>query len=151
MPRPSKPPVTTHGIFLYSTRTKKILACHATNSPWNRWSIPKGLGDPGEDSFHAAARELQEETGIDLSEIHIVKKHSLPAVKYQKQNKLLKSFLVVTDTDLDKHDFCCHTLVNNEFPEVDKWKWIEPEQMKTLLHETQQKHFEEINTIIAAA
>jgi 8-oxo-dGTP pyrophosphatase MutT (NUDIX family) len=40
----------------------RILLGHATRSP--RWDIPKGEAEPGEDFAEAAARELQEETGL---------------------------------------------------------------------------------------
>src|SRR6185295_19485258 len=95
-----KKALVTCGIYLYSIPLKKILVCHATNSPWNKWSIPKGLQDEGEELYAAAARELYEETGVSLKELHLVNALQLPAVKYQKQNKLLESFLVLTDADL---------------------------------------------------
>ena len=41
---------------------ERILLGHATRSP--RWDIPKGEAEPGEDFAEAAARELQEETGL---------------------------------------------------------------------------------------
>ncbi len=41
---------------------ERILLGHATRSP--RWDIPKGEADPGEGFAEAAARELQEETGL---------------------------------------------------------------------------------------
>jgi putative (di)nucleoside polyphosphate hydrolase len=40
----------------------RLLLGHATRSP--RWDIPKGLAEPGEPSSGAAARELEEETGL---------------------------------------------------------------------------------------
>lgn len=40
----------------------RILLGHATRSP--RWDIPKGLAEPGEALVGAAARELEEETGL---------------------------------------------------------------------------------------
>ncbi|OFY85627.1 MAG: hypothetical protein A3F72_10700 [Bacteroidetes bacterium RIFCSPLOWO2_12_FULL_35_15] len=138
----------TCGIYLYNTKNKKILVCHATNSPWNKWSIPKGLKDEGEDSYIAACRELKEETGIDIRNLHILQTLSLPAIKYKRQNKILESYLIFTDSDLDNFSFNCKMLVNDEFPEVDGWKWISLSKMKDYLHESQQKNFEEINTLI---
>lgn len=40
----------------------RLLLGHATRSP--RWDIPKGMAEPGEPSSNAAARELEEETGL---------------------------------------------------------------------------------------
>jgi 8-oxo-dGTP pyrophosphatase MutT (NUDIX family) len=40
----------------------RLLLGHATRSP--RWDIPKGMAEPGEPSSSAAARELEEETGL---------------------------------------------------------------------------------------
>jgi 8-oxo-dGTP pyrophosphatase MutT (NUDIX family) len=39
-----------------------LLLGHATHSP--RWDIPKGIAEPGEAFAAAAARELDEETGL---------------------------------------------------------------------------------------
>ncbi len=50
----SKPTLITCGTYLYCTVNQNIIACHATNSSWNIWSIPKGLKDAGESSFDAA-------------------------------------------------------------------------------------------------
>jgi 8-oxo-dGTP pyrophosphatase MutT (NUDIX family) len=148
MTNKTKTPVTTCGIFLYDTVQKKILACHASKSSWKTWSIPKGLKEDGEDCYTAAARELREETGISLEELNIRKTYSLETVKYQKQNKFLESFLVITDTDLSKFHFECSTFVHDKYPEIDKWKWIEPITIKEVLHESQQKHYERIIELI---
>jgi 8-oxo-dGTP pyrophosphatase MutT (NUDIX family) len=44
---------------------KRVLLGHATRSP--RWDIPKGEAEEGEDFATAAARELYEETGLDVA------------------------------------------------------------------------------------
>lgn len=141
-------PAITCGIYLYNTVNRKILACHATNSPWNRWSIPKGLKEPGEKSFDAAARELLEETGVDIHQLNILATHTLPPVKYLKQNKILESFLVITDSDLTNTRFVCTTLINHAFPEVDSWKWISLDAVPKYLHESQQKNVEFIVSLL---
>ncbi|MFY9307711.1 MAG: NUDIX hydrolase [Bacteroidia bacterium] len=144
------PTSTTCGIFLYSTLLKKILACHATNSPWNRWSIPKGLKDDGETIFEAASRELMEETGLDIKELNVLAIHSLPAVKYKKQNKILESFLVITGSEIASYPFKCSTLIDDRFPEVDSWKWISLELAPKYLHESQLQHLERISSLLPA-
>ena len=135
------------GIFVYSTKTKKILVCHATRARWDSWSIPKGLREGGEDEFGAAVRELYEETGIDLRTVKVASVHRLPKTTYRKQRKQLVSFLVVTPADFSQYAYTCHTLVNDTYPEIDKWKWISLEEAE-ILHETQQEVIGEIKSIL---
>ena len=143
-----KTTVITCGIYLYDTLQKKILVCHATRSRWNQWSIPKGLPDEGESLSEAGVRELYEETGIVLDQLHVIARHKFPPVKYQKQNKQLESFLVITDSDLSNQKFTCHSYTENSFPEVDKWKWISLEEAEKLIHEAQQKNLKKIAEFI---
>jgi len=143
-----KPTVVTCGIYLFSIQSKKVLLCHATHAAWNSWSIPKGLPDKEEELYAAAVRELYEETGIALKQLHIISVHALEAKKYQKQNKMLESFLVLTDSDLSEHTFVCHSLTEKQFPEVDKWKWVSLEEAKKMLHETQEKNISAIEELI---
>lgn len=131
--------IATCGIYLYSKQLKKILVCHSTNASRNSWSIPKGIKNNNEDIFEAATRELNEETGVSLKELNILQTYPLPPVKYQRQNKILESFLVITDTDLTNHHFICRSLVNDKIPEVDGWKWVSLGN-KNILHESQQKN-----------
>ena len=42
-----------------------VLLGHATRSP--RWDSPKGIAEPGESFAEAAARELREETGLNVA------------------------------------------------------------------------------------
>jgi 8-oxo-dGTP pyrophosphatase MutT (NUDIX family) len=52
--------LTSAGVIV--TDGRRILLGHATRSP--RWDIPKGIAEPGETFIAAAARELEEETGL---------------------------------------------------------------------------------------
>ena len=51
---------TSCGVIV--TDGERILLGHATRSP--RWDIPKGVAEAGESFAVAAARELEEETGL---------------------------------------------------------------------------------------
>jgi 8-oxo-dGTP pyrophosphatase MutT (NUDIX family) len=51
---------TSCGVLV--TDGERLLLGHATRSP--RWDIPKGIAEPGETFVAAAARELDEETGL---------------------------------------------------------------------------------------
>src|ERR1700740_2470280 len=57
-----KPKSISCGVIV--TDGERLLLGHATRSP--RWDIPKGVAEPGEDLAAAAARELQEETGLSV-------------------------------------------------------------------------------------
>jgi 8-oxo-dGTP pyrophosphatase MutT (NUDIX family) len=56
--------LTSCGVIV--TDGERILLGHATRSP--RWDIPKGLAEAGEAFATAAARELEEETGLRVAE-----------------------------------------------------------------------------------
>jgi 8-oxo-dGTP pyrophosphatase MutT (NUDIX family) len=137
-------PLITCGIYLFNLAEWKVLICHATNASWKTWSVPKGLKDKGESSYAAAVRELKEETGIDVKQLNVLLKKELPPVNYKKQNKILESFLIVTDTPLQDHKFHCGSLTAKNQPEIDRWAWIEPGQMHLKLHESQLENYDEI-------
>ena len=58
-----------------SIEGKHVLLIQRENPPFqNRWALPGGFHDPGETVMQAAARELEEETGlseIELEEIGV--------------------------------------------------------------------------------
>jgi 8-oxo-dGTP pyrophosphatase MutT (NUDIX family) len=129
--------IITCGIYLYSATLKKILVCHPTRTRWNNWSIPKGLMEKGEDIYDVGVRELFEETGIDIKKVHILGSHRLPTRKYQKQEKSLHSFLIITDTDFTDHKYTSNLVEGKEFGENDKWKWVTLEEAVPIIHQSQ--------------
>ena len=144
-----KSPAITCGIYLYDKNSEKLLICHAANASMKTWSIPKGLKEDSEDTFTAAARELMEETGIDILKLNVISKTELPPVNYKKQKKILESFLIITDTDLQNHELSCSTLTPKGYYEIDKWAWVEPEKILDRLHESQIENYSLIEKIIS--
>jgi len=140
--------IVTCGTYLYSSIHGKFLVCHPTRTRWNNWSIPKGLMEPGESIYEVCIRELNEETGIDVTKINVLSKHQLPSRKYKKQQKSLESFLIITDTDLSNHKFKSNLVEGKDFPENDKWKWVTLEEAVPIIHESQAENLPLIATLI---
>lgn len=140
--------IITCGTYLYSCLTKKMLVCHPTHSRWNNWSIPKGVIEPGEEVYEVWYRELLEETGIDINKVNILSLHRMPTRKYQKQEKSLDSYLVVTDTDFSEHKFTSNLVEGKDFAENDKWKWVTLEEAAPIIHPSQAENLPLIATIV---
>lgn len=140
--------IVTCGTYLYSTLLQKFIVAHPTRTRWNNWSIPKGVQEPGEDYYQVCVRELNEETGIDVSKINILSTHQLPSRKYKKQEKSLESYLVITDTDFSNHKFTSNLVEGKDFPENDKWKWVTLEEAVGIIHESQAENLPVIATLI---
>jgi len=140
--------IITSGTYLYSTLMNRILVCHPTNSRWNNWSIPKGVMEKGEEIYDVCVRELNEETGIDIDKINILASHRLPTRKYQKQEKSLESYLIITDTDFSDHKFISNLVEGKDFPEIDKWKWVTLEEAVKMIHQSQIENLPLIPTLI---
>ena len=138
----------TSGIYLYNLSSNKFLICHATRSKGG-WSIPKGIKEKDENIFQAAVRELFEETNINLNQIDVLKIYPLPGAKYEKRNKILESFLVISKIDEQSIELRCHSHVDDKFPEIDKYKWVDLEEFSGLIHKTQAKNIELIKRTLA--
>lgn len=130
----------TCGIVLISPVNNSILLCHPTGAPWDSWSIPKGLCDDNETYEQAAIRELQEETGINLT----VKPEYIGSYKYNNKKKVLIGYCCTLDRHMDIPDIKCGSFVKSgkleKFPEVDSFMWLLSPWLKigsTLLHHTQ--------------
>jgi 8-oxo-dGTP pyrophosphatase MutT (NUDIX family) len=140
--------IVTCGTYLYSSLLKKFLVCHPTRSRWNNWSIPKGVMEKGEEIADVCYRELYEETGIDINHVNILSLHRMPTRKYQKQEKSLESYLVVTDTDFSEHKFTSNLVEGKDFGENDKWKWVTLEEAASIIHQSQAENLPLIARIV---
>jgi len=127
----------THGIFLFVA--DKFLICKNTGS--NTWSIPKGLADVGEDSYQAAVRELQEETGIILNCYKHKVLAQLEPIQYKKKPKKLYSWVLEIESGVLEQELVCSSMVDNgitsPFPECDQFIWISAYDKNLPIHQSQ--------------
>ncbi len=127
----------TCGIILEKPNGQ-ILICHPTNSPKDSWSIPKGINEDLEDFWETAKRELFEETSIDLNQLDYTFEEVPRLFIYKNKKKCLKVFWVkLNDNKIDQVKLECKSLVDDEYPENDKFIWTSPEEALKLVHQTQ--------------
>jgi 8-oxo-dGTP pyrophosphatase MutT (NUDIX family) len=144
--------VIAAGLFLVN-KDGKLLVCHPTNHDPNFWSIPKGKVDSGENIIDAAIRETREESNM------VIPKDSnfieLPMVNYSHKKKALYSFLVLEEQNplfnWNIVELKCNSVVpveRGEFPEMDDFKWVDLDEAKLILHQTQAYLIDDIKRII---
>lgn len=140
----------TCGIYLYSTEIDRVLVGHVSNR--NSWSIPKGHLERNDKSyFTCAIRELWEETNISISDINILKKYEFDFTVYRSGNKKIKTFLIITDTPIEKLDIKCNSYFyenNTKTPEFDAYKWIKVDSLRNYVHYAQHQNIEKIKNLI---
>jgi 8-oxo-dGTP pyrophosphatase MutT (NUDIX family) len=140
----------TCGVYLYSTEIDRILVGHVTNR--NYWSIPKGHLERDDKSyFTCAIRELWEETNISISDINIIQKHELDFNDYRNGKKKIKTFIIVTNTPIEKLDIKCNSYFyegNIKTPEFDNYKWIKVDSLRNYVHYAQYQNIEKIKNLI---
>lgn len=130
---------TTAGIFLMNSQ-EEILVVHPTNSPFTKWSIPKGLVDGTESIREAAVRELEEETGFVLAGQKILYESFLGHKVYQNKKKVLAPLFIWLKGDFHDYPFKCVSMVKHhrgDYPEVDMFKWVNLWSAADLVHPTQ--------------
>ena len=117
------------GIIVLNNENKVFVGKRKDN-PGDKWQMPQGGVDKGEDFTTAMRRELIEETSIKnikiLKEIEKIYHYELPEnligiiwkVKYrgQKQKWFIARFLG-KDSEIN---------LNTKYPEFIDWKWIDP-------------------------
>ena len=117
------------GIIVLNDQNK-IFVGKRKDNPSDKWQMPQGGVDEGEDFITAMRRELKEETSIEnikiLKEIEKIYQYELPEDlvgiiwkgKYrgQKQKWFITKFLGV-ESEIN---------LNTKHAEFIDWKWIEP-------------------------
>ena len=118
-------------------KENKVFVGKRRDNPGDKWQMPQGGVDEGEDDFTAMQRELTEETSIKT--IKIIKKiedifeYELPEnligiiwkgkFRGQKQKWFITRFLG-QESEIN---------LNTKHPEFIKWKWLEPEKLPNVI------------------
>ena len=143
------------GIIVLNKKNKVFVGKRRDN-PGDKWQMPQGGVDEGEDNFTAMQRELIEETSIKnikiIKEIKNIFEYELPKnlvgiiwkgkFRGQKQKWFIARFLG-QDSEIN---------LNTKHPEFIKWKWLEPEKLPDVIVDFKKnlylKLLKEINLVI---
>ena len=124
------------GVILLNNKNQVFVGKRRDN-PGDKWQMPQGGVDEGEDNFTAMQRELIEETSIKnikiIKEIENVFEYELPEnlvgiiwkgkFRGQKQKWFITRFLG-QDSEIN---------LNTSYPEFIEWKWLEPEKLPDVI------------------
>jgi len=136
-------PKLSAGILLYRAPqgAVEVLLVHPGGPFWAKrdlgaWSIPKGEYEPGQDPLGAALREFQEETGHEPPGDGLVE---LGTIR-QRSGKVLTAWAAAGDLDPETVVSNRFTMewpprsgVQQEFPEIDRAGWFDPETARAKL------------------
>ena len=143
------------GIIVLNKKNKVFVGKRRDN-PGDKWQMPQGGVDEGEDNFTAMQRELIEETSIKnikiIKEIENVFEYELPEnlvgiiwkgkFRGQKQKWFITRFLG-RDSEIN---------LNTKHPEFIEWKWLEPIKLPDVIVDFKKnlylKLLKEINLVI---
>ena len=132
-----KLPLRTGVGIIVLNKQNKIFVGKRKDNPGDKWQMPQGGVDEGEDYITAMKRELLEETSIKniviIKEIDNIYQYELPEnlvgiiwkVKYrgQKQKWFITRFLG-EEKEIN---------LNTRHPEFIDWKWIEPKLLPEVI------------------
>jgi len=112
------------GIILVNFKTKNVLCLRS----YNNWDFPKGGLDEGETHLAAAIRELEEETGYNESDIHLMSAPPVSTTYGSGKNAKTATFYFAILTNTEKSPILP---VNPEIgkPEHDEWRWVSLHQL----------------------
>ena len=130
-------PMRTGVGIIVLNKNNKVFVGKRKDNPNDKWQMPQGGVDKGEDFRTAMKRELAEETSIKsikiLKEIETMYQYELPEnllgiiwkgkFKGQKQKWFITRFLG-NDNEIN---------LNTKFPEFVEWKWLEPKKLPNVI------------------
>ena len=126
------------GIILLNNRNQVFVGKRKDN-PRDKWQMPQGGIESGENFLTAMRRELYEETGIKnikiIKEINHIYEYELPKnligiiwkgkFRGQKQKWFITKF-TGNENEIN---------LNTDYPEFIEWKWINAEQLPSVIVE----------------
>ena len=126
------------GIILLNEKNQ-IFVGKRRDNPGDKWQMPQGGVEHGEDFLTAMKRELHEETGIKsikiIKEIEQMYKYELPEkligviwkgrFRGQEQKWFITQF-IGNDNEIN---------LNTKYPEFIEWKWIDAEMLPKIIVE----------------
>ena len=132
-----KLPLRTGVGIIVLNKQNKIFVGKRKDNPGDKWQMPQGGVDEGEDYITAMKRELLEETGIQnieiIKEIEKIYQYELPAnlvgiiwkgrYRGQKQKWFITRFLG-EEKEIN---------LNTKHAEFTDWKWIEPKLLPEII------------------
>jgi predicted NUDIX family NTP pyrophosphohydrolase len=139
---------TSAGILLYRHREGilEVLLIHPGGPFFGKkdlgyWSIPKGeIDNADSDMEQTARREFQEEVGLPVPEGPLI---NLGSIR-QRSGKMVYAWAVEGDLDTStmssnmiELDWPPFSGRKKRFPEVDKWVYYGPEEVRSHMKETQ--------------
>jgi putative (di)nucleoside polyphosphate hydrolase len=124
------------GIVLLN-KDNQVFVGKRKDNPGNKWQMPQGGVNKGEDFISAMRRELEEETSIKnieaIREIKGMYEYELPKnligiiwkgkFRGQKQKWFIARFLG-EENEIN---------LNTRYPEFIEWKWIEPKKLPDVI------------------
>ncbi len=135
------------GIIVLNNNNQVFVGKRKDN-PINKWQMPQGGVDKGEDFITAMKRELLEETNIKnikiLKELERMYQYELPKnlvgiiwkgkFRGQKQKWFITRF-IGQDNEIN---------LKTKHPEFIEWKWIDPEKLPEVIVDFKQGLYEEL-------
>lgn len=125
-------------VFIGRRRSKRLQGHIATD---HEWQMPQGGIDAGEDPYHAALRELLEETNVSsasfLAEAQDWLTYDLPpefarkSWKGRYQGQRQKWFALRFEGD--DSEINIHTPAGGQKPEFDAWRWEPMQHLSELI------------------
>ncbi len=126
------------GVGAVAMKNGKILLVKRAFEPGaGKWSIPGGLVELGEKLSEACAREMEEETGIEIEVLELI--NAFDMVDLDESGKVVYHYVLV--------DFLARPIGGEDKPsaEVTEMKWVTREEAKGMdLTRTARKAIEEL-------